>query len=108
MSTNEMVPVVSSVSQIQSVLDLAAIIIGVVSIYSLVRLNKKLGGKLSGAIKFFNLGMTANVLAIISSVLWVHEYTLSGVTFDLHHVLMSIGMIFFILSTRKLSGLVQN
>ena len=66
MSANEMVPVASSVFQVQGILDLVAILLGVVAIYSLIRLNKKLGGKLSAAINFFNLGMAANVLAILS------------------------------------------
>jgi hypothetical protein len=107
-STHEMLPMVSGVLQVQGVLDLIAILVGVVAIYSLLRLNKKLGGKLSSAIRFFNLGMASNVLAIIWSTFLGHIYTIGGISFDIHHVLMSVGMIFFILSTRKLSGLVVN
>ena len=97
-----------SVFSIQSILDLIAVVIGIIAIYSLIRLNKKLGGKLSSAIRFFNLGMAANVLAIIWSTFWGHTYTIAGATFDLHHLLMSLGMILFIISARKLSGLVSN
>lgn len=103
-----MVPIASNTLPIQSILDLIAIIIGVIAIYSLIRLNQKLGGKLSLVVKFFNLGMAANVLAIIWSTFFGHIYTVAGVSFDIHHLLMSVGMIFFILSTRKLLGLVAN
>lgn len=103
-----MVPVTSYVLQFQNVLDFIAILVGVIAIYYLTRLNQKLGGKLSGAIMYFNLGMAANVLAISWSIFWGHIYTIAGAGLDMHHVLMSIGMIFFILSTRKLSGLVKN
>ncbi len=108
MSANEMVPVASRALSVQGVLDFIAILVGIIAIYSLIRLNQKLGGKLSVAIRFFNLGMAANVLAIFWSTFWGHEYTLAGVTFDVHHLFMTLGMIFFIISTRKLSGLVSS
>ncbi len=108
MSANEMIPIASGALQVQGLLDLVAVFVGVIAIYSLIRLNKKLGGKLSSAVNFFNLGMAANVLAIFWSTFWSHMYTIAGVTFDIHHLLMSVGMILFIISTRKLSGLVTS
>ncbi len=108
MSTNEMIPISQNVLQVQGVLDFFAILLGVIAIYSLIRLNKKLGGKLSSAVKFFNLGMTANVLAIVWSTFFGHMYNVTGQTFDIHHFLMTVGMILFIISTRKLSGLVAS
>ncbi|OGI95372.1 hypothetical protein A2917_02285 [Candidatus Nomurabacteria bacterium RIFCSPLOWO2_01_FULL_42_17] len=107
-TTHEMVPVASGVLQFQTVLDTIAILVGIVAIYSLLRLNKSLGGKLSSAIRFFNLGMAANVVAIIWSTFYGHMYIVAGATLDIHHLLMSVGMIFFVISTRKLSGLVAN
>lgn len=99
---------VSNIFHVQSILDFIAVLIGVITIYSLIRLNKRLGGKLSSAIRFFNFGMAANVLAIVWSTFWEHEYMLAGVTFDIHHLFMTVGMILFIISTRKFFGLVLN
>ncbi len=108
MSAEEMAPTVGYVIGVQGVVDFIAIMVGIIAIYSLIRLNEKLGGKLSGAIRFFNLGMAANVLAILWSAFLGHMFIIAGMEVDAHHFLMSIGMIFFILSTRKLSGLVQS
>lgn len=108
MSAEEMAPTVGYAIGIQDIVDLIAILVGTIAIYYLIRLNRKLGGKLSGAIRFFNLGMAANVLAILWSAFLGHVYIVGGMEIDAHHFLMSIGMIFFILSTRKLSGLVQS
>ncbi|MEK7499396.1 MAG: hypothetical protein AAB649_02205 [Patescibacteria group bacterium] len=106
--THEAVTALPAVLNVQSLLDFIAVLFGVVAIYSLIRLNRKLGGKLSAAIRFFNFGMAANVLAVVWSTFWGHLYMIAGVSFDFHHLLMSVGMIFFILSTNKLSGLVVN
>ena len=108
MTTDELAPTVGYVIGVQGVVDLIAIVVGTVAIYYLIRLNRKLGGKLSGGIRFFNFGMAANVLAILWSAFIGHIYVIFGTEIDIHHFLMSIGMIFFILSTRKLSGLVQS
>lgn len=92
----------------QVLFDVVAVLAGIVAIYHLVCLNRKLGGKLSGALKFFNFGVLANVLSIAWSTLWSHTiYTFGAITFDIHHVLMSLGMVFFIISTHKFSSLVQ-
>ncbi|OGI68675.1 hypothetical protein A3A05_03245 [Candidatus Nomurabacteria bacterium RIFCSPLOWO2_01_FULL_41_12] len=106
MTTNEIAPVASSTLQFQNILDFIAVLAGIIAIYYLIHLNKKLGGKLSAAIRFFNLGMVANVLAIAWSTFWGHLYVVAGASLDIHHLLMSLGMIFFILSIHKLSGLV--
>ena len=104
-----MVPVFTSGAiQVQTVLDSFAILIGIVAIFYLIRLNRKLGGKMSTAISFFNLGMVCNVLAISWATFLGHLYILAGVTFDVHHLFMTIGMIFFILSTHKFSQLMVN
>lgn len=115
MSTDEIVPLRDGVSHIlenaflaQTALDLTVIIIGFIAVYSLIRLNKKLGGKLSSAIRLFNIGMFINISAILWSTFWGHVYTVAGMSFDIHHLLMSVGMIFFIISTHKFSGLVAS
>lgn len=107
MPINEMIPITSGSVPVQSILDFIAVLAGVVAIYYLFRLNKRLGGKLSGAIRFFNLGVASNVLAIAWSTFLGHLYIVAGISLDIHHLLMSVGMIFFIFSTHKLSELIQ-
>lgn len=108
MSSEEIVLATSGTISAQIFFDVIAVLAGIVAIYHLVCLNRKLGGRLSGALKFFNLGVLSNVLSIAWSTFADHAvYTLGAVTFDIHHVFMSLGMVFFIVSTHKFSSLVQ-
>ena len=108
MSSEEVIFVADNTIQIQILFDVVAALAGIIAIYHLVCLNRKLGGKLSDALRFFNLGVLANVLSIVWSTFSSHAiYTLGTITFDVHHVLMSLGMIFFIISTHKFSSLVK-
>lgn len=108
MSSEEIVLASGGMIPAQTFFDVVAVLAGIVAIYHLVSLNRKLGGKLSGALKFFNLGVLSNVLSITWSTFVGHAiYTLGTVMFDIHHVFMSLGMVFFIVSTHKFSSLVQ-
>lgn len=102
---------------IELIIDIIASIIGFVSIGFLISLNKKLGGKMSQAIYLFVSGITFMVLAFIWTIIFGHgDLTPStnmgspaaGSMIDVHHVLMAIGMIFFIFSARKFSSLIKN
>lgn len=105
---------------IELIIDIIASIIGFVSIGFLISLNKKLGGKMSQAIYLFVSGITFMVLAFVWSIVFGHgdlsvlnsstgmTNVSSGSMIDVHHVLMAIGMIFFIFSARKFSSLIKN
>lgn len=108
MSSEEIVLATGNAISAQIFFDVIAVLAGIVAIYHLVCLNRKLGGKLSGALKFFNLGVLSNVLSIAWSTFSSHAiYIIGTVTFDIHHVFMSLGMVFFIISTHKFSSLIQ-
>lgn len=85
-----------------------AVIVGFIAVYLLLRLNTRLGGKINAALRFFILGVLSNVLAIVLSELGYHQYAFGTLTIDIHHVLMAIGMIFFVISTRRFSSLISN
>ncbi len=104
MSSNEIV-MGPSTNIFQGSLDAFAVAIGLVAIYLLIKLNRKLGGKLSGALRLFNLGMAANVVAITWSSFSGHVYVVGGIPIDIHHFFMTLGMIFFIIATNRFSSL---
>ena len=86
--------------------DIVAICIGLIAIIFVVRLNRKLGGKIKSALWFFLLGVFINMFAMLWTAFFGHVYTLGTVTFDVHDVFMAVGMIFFILSAYRFSLLV--
>ncbi len=100
--------VAGSVNYIQLIFDVVAIATGIITVFFLLQLNSKVGGKLNSALWFFIWGMVANISAIIWSIFFGHVYVLVGMEFDLHHFLMTVGMIFFIISTSRFFSIVKN
>ena len=104
MSTHD---AVHTMSLSLGVVDIAVIIlgtfIGLFSIFLIFKLNRKIGRKIRIALRFFILGVLANVTAILWTSFWGHTYTIGTVEFDVHNVFMTIGMVFFIISTYKLN-----
>lgn len=95
-----------TMSSVDIIVDVAAVIIGLAAIYFVLRLNKSLGGKIKSALRFYILGIFANVFAMIWTAFFGHTYTIGAVTFDIHNVFMAIGMVFFTVSTYRFSLLV--
>ncbi len=102
------IPMTITPNYAELAINIAAIVIGFLSMYLLIRLNRQLGGRIQTALWFFVLGVLANVAAILWSLFFEHTYIVANTTFDAHQLLMTIGMIFFILSTRKFSLLIRN
>lgn len=96
-----------SVNFIEWAFGFGAIIIGFCSVYILLRLNQKLGGKIGVALRYFILGVGANIFAVLWSLFFDHLFVIAGLTFNAHQLFMTFGMIFFILSTYRFSLLVR-
>jgi len=105
-SAGMMAPVSTNI--IELIVGIAATLIGLFAIYLLIKLNRKLGGKIKTALQYFVLGVLANIVAIIWSLFFEHIYVIAGITFNIHQLLMTLGMIFFILSTYRFSSLIQS
>jgi uncharacterized membrane protein YczE len=86
--------------------DIVAICVGLFALIMVVRLNTRLGGKIKSALWFFLCGVFINMFAILWTALIGHEYTIGGIVFEVHDVLMAIGMIFFTFSAYQFSLLV--
>ena len=95
-------------STFQLSIDFLAVFIGLFAIVMVIKLNHKLGGRIHRALRYFILGVLSNVLAIVWSLSFGHLYTIGGFSLDMHQNLMTIGMVFFIISTVRFSKLVQN
>ena len=92
---------------LQSSLDGVAIIIGLFAILIVFRLNGRLGGRINIALRYFIAGVLSNIVAIIWSLSFGHDYIWNGFAFDIHQNFMTLGMIFFIISTVQFSKLMR-
>lgn len=95
-------------SALQNGINTVAIIIALFAVIMAVRLIHKLGGRINQAIRYFILGIVCNAAAIGWSLFFGHVYLFGGVFFDVHQNFMSLGMIFFIISTLKFYRLIYN
>ena len=98
--------VVAGEGLVDLVVDVATIIIGLASIYIIIRLNRNLGGKIKSALQFFVWGVAINIVAVVYTTFLSHTLTIGGVAIDAHNLLMAFAMVFFILSTYRFSLLV--
>ena len=90
-------------------IDIAGIVIGAISIFTIRKTSKNLGGRVAGALNLFVLGVVAMMLAFTWTIVFsrLHLFpTPWGV--DAHHVLMTAGMILFVLAARRFSSLISS
>ena len=91
---------------IDLIIDVVTIIIGLASIYIIIRLNRNLGGKIKSALQYFVWGVAINIVAVVYTTVLSHTLTIGGISVDAHNLLMAFAMIFFILSTYRFSLLI--
>lgn len=85
-----------------------AVIIGLAAVIVAIGLVRKLGGRINLAIRYFILGIVCNATAIGWSIFFDHIYVIGGSAIDVHQNLMTLGMIFFIVSTFKFYKIIRN
>jgi len=83
------------------VIDFIGIAIGLIAILTVNNLNKVLAGKLSGALKVFVGGIVCMIFAFVYTVIFTRLKLISAPPVDIHHLLMTFGMLFFIVSAKK-------
>ncbi len=104
---NTMNSVAAASDTLQFGVDILSILIGIFAFILAIRLIRKLGGSINQALKFFIAGVVCNAVAIGWSMAFEHGYVLGGMYIDIHQNLMTLGMIFFIISTFRFSKLVR-
>ena len=89
------------------IIDIIGIVVGITSIFTIRATSKNLGGRVASALNLFVWG----VLAMVSAFTWTLVFsrfhlfpTPWGI--DAHHILMTAGMILFVLAARRFSSLI--
>lgn len=91
----------------QIAINVGAMVVGLLAVVWVFKLNRTLGGRVSQALRFFIAGILCNVAAIGWSLFFEHAYVIGNMEVDVHQNLMTVGMIFFILSTARFSKLIN-
>ena len=89
------------------VLDILGVLVGLVSIYIIFHLNKKIKGDVGKALNFFICGISFMMLAFIWTIIFTRLKLVPAPPIDVHHFLMAIGMIFFVMSILQFARLTK-
>jgi len=89
-------------------IDFVGIAVGLVSIFMMFTLKKSIGGRMGNIINLVVGGVSFNILAFGYTVTFTRLklFSIPG-GIDVHHILMTVGMILFVLAARKFSLLGQ-
>lgn len=99
-----MPPVYSSIALI---IDLFAVAVGIISAVMIFSQGQRLGGRVGTAVNLFVWGALFQAFAFIYSIVSAKSIlpdAFNNLPFDPHHLLMAIGMVFFLFSTKKFVG----
>ena len=88
-------------------LDLFGIVVGIVSIWVIAGTKKTVGGKVGEALDLFMFGILAQILAFTWTLVFSRLKLIPAPSLDIHHLLMAVGMILFVLSTKKFASLTK-
>lgn len=91
----------------QIVINMIAIVVGLLAVVWVFHLNRTLGGRVRQALWFFIAGILCNVVAVGWSLFLEHDFIFRNIAIDIHQNLMTAGMIFFIISTARFSKLIN-
>ena len=82
-------------------IDIVGILVGIVSIGVLLKTRSSLGGIVGGGIKPLIWGVLCMILAFLWTIIFTRLKLLPAPTIDIHHALMTAGMILFVISARS-------
>lgn len=89
------------------ILDIIGILVGLLSIYIIFHLNRKIKGDIGKALNFFIFGIGFMILAFIWTIIFTRLKLIPSPAIDVHHLLMIIGMIFFVISITQFAKLTK-
>lgn len=101
-----MTQVSSSMSLLLGI-DIVGIIIGIISLISVVGLSKKVGGKVGNAVNLLLAGIIFLILSFVWTSLNIIGFISFAFTDDVHHILMIIAATLLVIAARSLAQLMK-
>ena len=89
------------------IIDVSGVAIGLISVLKMLKLNRMLGGKIGGAVNLVVGGVILNMIAFLWTIIFTRLKLFPAPPLDVHHLLMTVGMVLFVFAARKLFTLIQ-
>ncbi|MEK7616504.1 MAG: hypothetical protein AAB414_00425 [Patescibacteria group bacterium] len=86
-------------------IDILGIGVGLTSLWVIISTSTKVGGQVGSSFNFVLLGILFQMAAIIYTIIFTRLKLLSAPALDIHHALMVIGLILFVVAAKKFSDL---
>lgn len=87
------------------IIDIIGITIGAIAIYMVAV--HRVGGRVGSAVSLFVWGVLFQMLAFLHTIVFSRLALFPKLPTDVHHLLMAVGMIFFVLSARQFASIVR-
>ena len=84
-------------------IDIIGVLVGIISIVTIVNVKRQLGGVVGSGISIFVLGVLSMMLAFLWTIIFTRLKLFTPPAIDIHHALMTVGMILFVISATKFS-----
>ncbi|MDP3764866.1 MAG: hypothetical protein Q8Q95_04635 [bacterium] len=88
-------------------IDILGIAVGIISIATIISVKKQMGGAIGKGLGLFIWGVMFMMLAFLWTIIFTRLKLLMPPAVDIHHALMTIGMILFVVSAKKFSKTVN-
>ncbi len=87
------------------IIDFIGVLVAIVSIFMLFELKNKIGGSLGSALTFIMTGVLFNTAALVWTIIFTRLALLPKPAIDVHHLFMTLGMVFFVFAAIKFANL---
>lgn len=84
-------------------IDMIGVLAGVVSIAVIFNASKIIGGQVGSAFSLVLFGILFQMSAVIYTIIFTRLKLFPAPSIDIHHALMVIGLIFFVIAAKKFS-----
>lgn len=89
------------------IIDLVGIVAGLFSLVIIVNTSSKVGGQVGAAFNLVLWGILFQLSAIIYTVIFTRLKLLPAPPVDIHHALMTVGLVLFVIAAKKFSDLAR-
>lgn len=87
------------------IIDIIGVGIGVICLWVIISTSSKVGGQVGSAFNWVLLGILFQMAAIVYTIIFTRLKLFPALALDIHHGLMVIGLILFVVAAKKFSDL---
>mgnify|MGYP001579675146 CR=1 FL=1 len=82
-------------------IDVIGVLVGIVAIFVILSARQQIGGDVGKGLTIFIWGILSMILAFIYTIVFTRLKLVAAPPVDIHHALMTVGMLLFIVSAMR-------